>query len=540
MQGTGADAIGRLPRLLDHRLHPDRPAPRHQRRPEEPDRRRAHAQGHEGLLRHHHQPHRRRHRLRSEAPVRRTSPRTTSPVQGRRRQRLRRPRLRRHRHASRRSTPRRRSRTRRCFRTPAEQDRQGPGLAQRPDAVPQPRRLDLRRREQPSTATSSASTTCSPSSPRSSTGMIDIYKTWVETSASTASGSTPSSTSTSSSGSSSAPAHAGYAAARRQPELLHVRRGLRRRPGRHVALRHARAGCTATLDFPFQDAAPSYVAQGGSADRAAPTSSPATTTYTDADSNAYELPTFLGNHDMGRIGYFLKAGNAGADDAELLQRDRLAHELMFLTRGNRSSTTATSRASPAPAATRTPGRTCSPARSPSYADDDVVIGADAPAATDRYDTNAAALPARSRAGRAARRATRRWPTARRSHRYAQRPPASTPSAGSTPTSRSSTSSRANNATTADDRRRSRRYGPNATFEPVYGGRHARARPTRTAGCTVTVPPLSVRVSARRPTVAVAVEARRPVYLDLAGSPAATVGGRAEIGVGRAGRAASAR
>ena len=27
--------------------------------------------------------------------------------------------------------------------------------------------------------------------------------------------------------------------------------------------------------------------------------------FTDADSNAYALPTFLGNHDMGRIGYFL-------------------------------------------------------------------------------------------------------------------------------------------------------------------------------------------------------------------------------------------
>ena len=28
--------------------------------------------------------------------------------------------------------------------------------------------------------------------------------------------------------------------------------------------------------------------------------------YTDADSNAYAMPTFLGNHDMGRIGYFLQ------------------------------------------------------------------------------------------------------------------------------------------------------------------------------------------------------------------------------------------
>ncbi len=56
--------------------------------------------------------------------------------------------------------------------------------------------------------------------------------------------------------------------------------------------------------------------------------------YTDRDSNVYALPTFLGNHDMGRIGYFLKTDNPDADDAELLARDRLAHELMYLSRGN--------------------------------------------------------------------------------------------------------------------------------------------------------------------------------------------------------------
>ncbi len=32
--GRRPGRVGRLPRLLDHRLHPDRPAPRHQRRPE--------------------------------------------------------------------------------------------------------------------------------------------------------------------------------------------------------------------------------------------------------------------------------------------------------------------------------------------------------------------------------------------------------------------------------------------------------------------------------------------------------------------------
>src|SRR5918995_150557 len=56
--------------------------------------------------------------------------------------------------------------------------------------------------------------------------------------------------------------------------------------------------------------------------------------YTDADSNAYAMPTFLGNHDMGRIGYFLqRVDQAGADDAELLARSRLAHALMFFARG---------------------------------------------------------------------------------------------------------------------------------------------------------------------------------------------------------------
>ena len=66
----------------------------------------------------------------------------------------------------------------------------------------------------------------------------------------------------------------------------------------------------ATLDFGFQGAALGF------------SQSKATTGlrdlfagddyYTDTDSNAYELPTFLGNHDMGRVGMMLKgAGYAG-------------------------------------------------------------------------------------------------------------------------------------------------------------------------------------------------------------------------------------
>ncbi|MEV0403214.1 alpha-amylase family glycosyl hydrolase [Actinoallomurus sp. NPDC050550] len=89
----------------------------------------------------------------------------------------------------------------------------------------------------------------------------------------------------------------------------------------------------AVLDFPFQSAARDFASRSrGNA--ALATFFQNDDWYTDADSNVYELPTFLGNHDMGRIGYFLKSDNPNAQDAELVARDRLAHELMYFSRGN--------------------------------------------------------------------------------------------------------------------------------------------------------------------------------------------------------------
>lgn len=89
----------------------------------------------------------------------------------------------------------------------------------------------------------------------------------------------------------------------------------------------------AVLDFPFQAAAQSFAANSGSTE-ALGEFFRGDDWYTDADSNAYQLPTFLGNHDMGRIGRFVQQANTGAGDAELLARDRLAHQLMYLSRGN--------------------------------------------------------------------------------------------------------------------------------------------------------------------------------------------------------------
>ncbi|MFK4227264.1 pullulanase-type alpha-1,6-glucosidase [Streptomyces sp. NPDC019890] len=89
----------------------------------------------------------------------------------------------------------------------------------------------------------------------------------------------------------------------------------------------------ATLDFPFQGAARSFASQSASAAGLAGVFAD-DYRYTSDKANAYEQVTFLGNHDMGRIGSFLKQDNPKADDAELVKRARLANELMLLSRGN--------------------------------------------------------------------------------------------------------------------------------------------------------------------------------------------------------------
>ncbi|MFG2670267.1 pullulanase-type alpha-1,6-glucosidase [Streptomyces sp. NPDC048445] len=89
----------------------------------------------------------------------------------------------------------------------------------------------------------------------------------------------------------------------------------------------------ATLDFPFQEAARQYASQGAPASKLAAVFGD-DYRYTTDKANAYEQVTFLGNHDMGRIGTFLKQDNPEADDAELVKRAGLANELMFLSRGN--------------------------------------------------------------------------------------------------------------------------------------------------------------------------------------------------------------
>ena len=91
----------------------------------------------------------------------------------------------------------------------------------------------------------------------------------------------------------------------------------------------------ATVDFGFQASATAYArgeqGKAGASAKKLQQFFASDDWFTDGDSNVYSLPTFLGNHDMGRIGKFLT--ESGATGKALLQRDELAHELMFTTRG---------------------------------------------------------------------------------------------------------------------------------------------------------------------------------------------------------------
>ena len=89
------------------------------------------------------------------------------------------------------------------------------------------------------------------------------------------------------------------------------------------------AGLPATLDFGFQAAASSWLRSGSS--RALADLLAGDDWFTDADSNVYSLPTFLGNHDMGRIAMMLKG--LSRDDVVWLQRVSLGYSLLYLMRG---------------------------------------------------------------------------------------------------------------------------------------------------------------------------------------------------------------
>lgn len=91
-------------------------------------------------------------------------------------------------------------------------------------------------------------------------------------------------------------------------------------------------GYPAVLDFAFQSAVTDVVAKRQGTERLQRLFA-ADPNYAGGADAARTLPTFLGNHDMGRFAHFVRKENPQATDAEVLRRVELGHALMFFTRG---------------------------------------------------------------------------------------------------------------------------------------------------------------------------------------------------------------
>ncbi|AEV87281.1 sulfonate ABC transporter ATP-binding protein [Actinoplanes sp. SE50] len=142
-----------------------------------------------------------------------------------------------------------------------------------------------------------------------------------------------------------------------------------------------KGGLPATLDFSFQAAAQAFVTGGGTAAGLSDVYAK-DDLYTTPTTSAERLPTFLGNHDMGRIGSFIAA--ASTADTQL-KRDELAHELMFLTRGQPVVYSGDEQGFTGPGGDKDARQDMFASKTADYLKDDL-IGTDRTHAVDNYDT----------------------------------------------------------------------------------------------------------------------------------------------------------
>lgn len=151
-----------------------------------------------------------------------------------------------------------------------------------------------------------------------------------------------------------------------------------------LSLFSTRARLQSTIDFGFQAAAREFASQGYATDRLKAFFEH-DDYYTDADSNAYAMPVFLGNHDMGRIGYFLeREDQKDADDAELLARSKLGHALMFFSRGQPVIYYGDEQGFTGDGGDKLARQNMFPSQVPEYNDDNL-IGTDATTAANNFD-----------------------------------------------------------------------------------------------------------------------------------------------------------
>lgn len=280
-------------------------------------------------------------------------------------------------------------------------------------------------------------------------------------------------------------------------------------------------GLQATIDFGFQARAQGFA-----------TGRPTTELrdlfagddhYTDPDSNAYSLPTFLGNHDMGRIGMFVQ--DTGVAPDEQLSRSLLAHDLMYLTRGQPVVYYGDEQGFTGDGGDKDARQDMFGSQVASYNDDDL-IGTDATTAEESFDPE---HPIYQRLGElsALRDEHPALADGAQIHRYAG------DDAGVYAFSRIDAEEQveyvvATNNSTDPQTVSFATFNPRTTFQPVWPAGTASVRSDAQGRVSVTVPPLSAVVW-RAPKPLKASKDAPALHFRTPG-PGGTVGGRAEVGV----------
>ncbi|WP_067501871.1 pullulanase-type alpha-1,6-glucosidase [Actinoplanes sp. TFC3] len=308
-----------------------------------------------------------------------------------------------------------------------------------------------------------------------------------------------------------------------------------------VSSRYVRSGgLPATLDFSFQAAARSYTADGGSA-RALAGLYAKDGLYTTATTSANRLPTFLGNHDMGRIGSFIETGTA--DPATYLRRDQLAHELMFLTRGQPVIYSGDEQGFTGPGGDKDARQDMFASRTKDYLDDDL-IGTERTHAQANYETRHPLYRTIATLG-GLRKAHPALRDGQQITRYAADGPGVFAASRINPAERREYVIAVNNATTAQTVTVDT-WTPGSAWQGIYGG--AGAALTGADGkLRITVPALSslayragslIARSAAAPTVTITSPARNAVVptrteltASTTGDPLATVTWQARVAGG---------
>ncbi|WP_379545909.1 alpha-amylase family glycosyl hydrolase [Qipengyuania sp. DSG2-2] len=146
----------------------------------------------------------------------------------------------------------------------------------------------------------------------------------------------------------------------------------------------AKSSLPYTLDFGFASAAQRVVG-GESAPSLMANLLEQDAVYPGGQETAVGLPTFLGNHDMGRFSMFVREHAQGADADELLARTMLGHAMMFTLRGVPTVYYGDEQGFISDGNDQLARENMFPSRTPQYNDNDL-LGTDATTAEANFDT----------------------------------------------------------------------------------------------------------------------------------------------------------